>query len=249
MGRMRFAENLERARQDDEALWKAYKSPGRGVSDERVAKAREALILRYLPLVNRIAARILMTLPSTVKEEDLTSYGILGLIDAIDRFDPTRGVKFEAYASKRIRGAMMDSLRELDWVPRSIRSRMRKFQEGLASGESAGYDPARGTLLSLDEFLAIDEQGGVVHVFDVVANPESPDPQATLEAEELKEILAQAIDELPERERLVVSLYYYDELSAKEIAKVLGVSQSRVSQIHSRAMERIHARLVAAGYA
>ncbi len=242
-------------------LWRAFKEKG-----DR--KAREELILLYAPLVKYIAGRVAIGLPPTVEYDDLISYGIFGLIDAVEKFDPNRGVKFETYAISRIRGAVIDGLRAVDWVPRSVRQKAREFEavcqrveselgrsasdEELSQAMNLALDDYQQmlaevsctTLTSLDELWKAD--GNVeenIRVMETIADASSVDPVASVEFEEMKRILAEAIDRLSERERLVIALYYYEGLTLKEIGKVLEVTEARVSQIHSKAILRLRGRL------
>ncbi|NPV53673.1 MAG: FliA/WhiG family RNA polymerase sigma factor [Firmicutes bacterium] len=248
----------------DEEFWATYRQK----SPER---AREELVLKYLPLVGYIAGRVAINLPLNIEYDDLVEYGIIGLLDAASKFEVSRGVKFETYAQIRIRGAIMDGIRNLDWVPRSIRAKAKKLEQTYTSLEqelgrpatneevakALGIDRAfldsmvadinRGGIVSLDELLQADEDGGTVAIVDVMRDPDSPDPIRVIEKAELVRRLGQAIDELPDKEKLVISLYYYEELTVREIAKVLGVSESRVSQLHTQAILRLHGKLTSEG--
>lgn len=254
-----------RGKGEDEEFWANYRPKG-------PEKAREELILRYLPLVNYIAGRVAINLPLNVEYDDLVEYGIIGLLDAASKFEASRGVKFETYAQIRIRGAIMDGIRNLDWVPRSIRAKARKLERVYASLEQELGRPAtdeevaqalgidknsldslisdinRGGMVSLDELLQADEDGGTVAIVDVMRDPDSPDPVRVIEKAELVKRLGQAIDELPDKEKLVISLYYYEELTVREIAGILGVSESRVSQLHTQAILRLHGKLTSEGF-
>ncbi|MCR4402745.1 MAG: FliA/WhiG family RNA polymerase sigma factor [Firmicutes bacterium] len=243
-----------------EELWNQYKFAGD-------PEAKHGLISHYLPMVPILAGRMAMKLSAVVGYEDLVGWGVIGLIEAVEKFDPGRGVKFETYATTRIKGAMADGMREADWVPRSVRQNARRIARVYASlekelGRAATdeevaaemgvsleefqrmvADASRGAVLSLDEMIQMSENGRHVTLLDAVPDMETPDPLAVCEVEDLKERLARAIDELPERERLVVTLHYYDELTVKEIAEILGVSEGRVSQLHTRAVLRLRSRL------
>lgn len=244
-----------------EELWQAFKRTG-----DRAA--REALILNYAPLVKYVAGRLAVSLPASVEFEDLISYGTLGLIDAVERFEPARGVKFETYALARIRGGMIDGLRLSDWVPRSLRQKARHFETivqrlesnlgraatdaelasalGLSAAEYQDLvsELACTTLGSLDEVWRGDQDGNEgVRVVDGLADAQAEDPLASAEYAELKRALAEAIDQLPERERLVVALYYREGLTLKEIGRVLEVTEARVSQIHTKAILRLRGKL------
>ena len=228
---------------------------------------REAVIKEYAPMVKYVANRIAMRLPPHIEVDDLISVGVLGLIDAIDKYDATRGAKFKTYAEFRVRGAILDELRSMDWVPRSVRQKasaidrvVQKLQNRL--GRPPEDDEIAGEMgISLDElFVALNEtksmpilsledlgiakeSGEQQSLLDCLAGKGDADPQTHLRLSELKEIIAKAIDTLPEKERLMISLYYYEELTMKEIGEVLGITESRVSQIHSKAVFRLRNKL------
>jgi RNA polymerase sigma factor for flagellar operon FliA len=243
------------------ALWRDYRA-------SRDHALRDRLILTYAPLVKYVAGRLGSGLPAHVDDEDLVSYGLLGLIGAIERYEPDRDVKFETYAIARIRGAIIDELRALDWVPRSVRSRARDIERAIAELEARlGRGPtdeelaqklgltdeeldsslseiARSSIAALDELWTIaGSSGDQVALIDTIEDPEAPDPQGALSQTEQREAIADAIARLPEREKLVVTLYYYEELTLREIGEVLGVTESRVSQLHTKAVLRLKARL------
>ena len=246
-------------------LWRSYKNDG----DER---ARERLVVAYAPLVKFIAGRMASGLPSHVDEGDLMSYGLLGLIGAIERFDLDREIKFETFAVARIKGAIIDELRSLDWVPRSVRARAREVERAHAALEATlGRAPtdeemaeklettvedfqesllkiANSSVLALDDlwtFADPDGSGGQISVLDTIQDPNALDPAAEAHTAELKDRLADAIESLPERERLVVALYYYENLTLREIGEVLGVTESRVSQLHTKAVLALRSRFQA----
>jgi RNA polymerase sigma factor FliA len=242
------------------SLWHEYRQTG-----DRAL--RDRLILTYAPLVKFVAGRLGATLPSHVDEQDLVSYGLLGLIGAIERFDPDREIKFETYAIARIKGAIIDELRSLDWVPRSVRTRARQIERAIAelertlmraptddeiaqkvgiSGEELEEsltEISRTSIAALDELWSPSAGGDQVSLIDTIEDQSGPNPEVTLEQTELKEALGEAISRLPEREKLVVTLYYYEELTLREIGEVLGVTESRVSQLHTKAVLRLKARL------
>jgi len=244
-----------------QALWIEFRQTG----DRAI---RDRLILTYAPLVKYVAGRLGSGLPAHVDDGDLVSYGLLGLISAIERYDPERDVKFETYAIARIRGAIIDELRAMDWVPRSVRSRAREIERAIAELEAKiGRAPtdeeiaeklglseeeldeslseiARSSIAALDELWTASGSGGEqVALIDTIEDTEAPDPQGALSQTELREAIADAIARLPEREKLVVTLYYYEELTLREIGEVLGVTESRVSQLHTKAVLRLKARL------
>lgn len=244
--------------EEDQKLWEQYRTN----HDQRI---KDALIMKYASFVKYVAGRIAVNLPSNVEFDDLVSYGILGLIDAIDKYDSERNVKFKTYAKTRIRGAIFDELRVLDWTPRSIRQKARKLEKAYAKLEGklgrdakdeeiAEYlnidiselhklfdETKKSLLLSLDEIFYDDEEGS--SRFDFIEDQKSDNPQSKIEEAEAKKILADAISKLSDRERMVITLYYYEELTSKEIGKILGVSDSRVSQLHTKAILRLRGRL------
>lgn len=248
------------ARTDIAGLWATFKESGD-------ADARERLILNYSPLVKYVAGRVSATLPQTVETADLISYGLFGLIDAIAKYDPERGVKFETYAIARIKGAIIDELRSMDWVPRSVRSRARELEAAYATLETrlrrapTDAEVAEEVGITIDELhesLSKLSYASVVSFEELwaggdreeksegaaaIPDRDAEDPVAAFETEEVKHILAQAIEKLPERERVVITLYYYEGLTLKEIGKVLGVTESRVSQLHTKAVLRMRAKL------
>jgi RNA polymerase sigma factor for flagellar operon FliA len=248
--------------EDVQSLWLEY----RRTQDQGI---RDRLILTYAPLVKYVAGRLGSGLPAHVDEGDLVSYGLLGLIGAIERFDPTRDIKFETYAISRIKGAIIDELRALDWVPRSVRSRARDIERAIAELESKlGRAPnddeiaakvgitteeledslteiSRSSIAALDELWTMSGEGGdQVSLLDTIEDTDGPNPQDALAQTELREALGEAIARLPEREKLVVTLYYYEELTLREIGEVLGVTESRVSQLHTKAILRLKSRLL-----
>jgi len=223
---------------------------------------REDLILSYAPLVKYIAERIAIRLPSNISKEELISAGTVGLLDALDRFEPEMGIKFQTYAEHRIKGAILDELRKMDWFPRSVRKDIHKIEHAITALKSRnGREPedseiaeemgididsyyriitrARGvTLLSLDETLP----DGTTPKFAKQAS-DMPSPLDELTIKELKKIISEALAQLSKKEQLVISLYYYDELTLKEIAKILDLTESRISQIHSKAIIKLRAKL------
>src|ERR1051325_8330891 len=228
---------------------------------------RDRLILTYAPLVKYVAGRLGSGLPAHVDEGDLVSYGLLGLIGAIERYDPARDIKFETSAIARIRGAIIDELRALDWVPRSVRSRAREIERAIAELEAklgtaptdeqiaakigisvdeleeSLTDISRSSIAALDELWSVSGEGDQISLMDTIEDESGPRPEAALDQTEMREALADEIARLPEREKLVVTLYYYEELTLREIGEVLGVTESRVSQLHTKAILRLKARL------
>ncbi len=248
--------------EDTKTLWRQFSA------DKGDKALRDRLILTYAPLVKYVAGRLGSGLPAHVDEGDLVSYGLLGLIGAIERYDPDRDVKFETYALARIKGSIIDELRALDWVPRSVRARARDIERAIAElerklhraptdeeiSEKLGVsvdeldesltDISRSSIGALDELWTVSSSGGdQIALIDTIEDTEAPDPQGLLSQTEMKEAIGEAIARLPEREKLVVTLYYYEELTLREIGEVLGVTESRVSQLHTKAILRLKARL------
>ncbi|MCC2309057.1 RNA polymerase sigma factor WhiG [Cellulomonas chengniuliangii] len=244
-----------------ELAWIEFKAGG-----DRLV--RERLILHYGPLVTAVASRVGMRLPSTVEQADLVSYGMFGLIDAIEKYELDRAVKFETYASARIRGAILDELRAMDWIPRSVRTKARAVDRAYAELESelhrtptesevaqrleVGVGELRSvfTQLSTVNVAALDELLGAGYertdkfsLIDTLGDDRAQDPAGSFEAQETKFLLARAIEQLGEREKIVLVLYYYEGMTLAEIGRVLGVTESRISQMHTAAMLRLRAKL------
>jgi len=242
-------------------LWSDYKANG-------APDARERLIIHYAPLVKFVAGRVAAGLPQSIEQSDLVSYGIFGLIDAIDKFDLGRGFKFETYAISRIKGAIIDELRQIDWVPRSVRAKARSIERAISKLENelkrspedaevaAELDMTESELagvlsqisftglVALDELLAAsgsDRSTGTT-VADTISDG-AHDPVQAFEVDEMKHLLADAISRMPDRERLVLTLYYYEGLTLAEIGEVLGVTESRVCQIHTKAILQLRGRM------
>jgi RNA polymerase sigma factor FliA len=243
------------------AAWEAYKATGdRG--------QRERLILHYAPLVTAVASRVGMRLPSSVEHADLASAGMFGLIDAIEKYEPGRGAKFETYAGARIRGAIIDELRSTDWIPRSVRTKARavdrayaeleaelrrtpteievaaRLEMGVAELRTVFAQIATVNVAALDELLGSGDRGDAVSFGDTLRDHRVPDPAGSFETRETKYLLARAIEQLGEREKIVLVLYYYENMTLAEIGRVLGVTESRISQMHSAAMRRLRTCLV-----
>lgn len=226
------------------------------------ADRRERLILEHLPTIKHIASRFTAALPSSMDLADLVGEGVFGLLSAADRFDPSRGVKFKTYAETRIRGAILDSLRNHDCVPRSLRRRLKKLNRAFNELEQRLGRPATESEISEEIGIGIGElrrlcalsrpasgcrnqrcQGETAQFEATDVIDSTQDTLLRIQQLEMRNILADAIAKLPRRERLVISLYYYDELTMKEIGTVLGVKESRISQFHSRAKSKLHSRL------
>ena len=254
----------EQARSGPEAvlgLWEEFKQSG----DQQL---RERLILHYSPLVKYVAGRVGVGLPPNIEQADLVSYGIFGLIDAIEKFDLSRAIKFETYAISRIKGAIIDELRALDWIPRSIRSKARDVERAYTALEgrlhrtptetevAAELDISLSELhqvfgkvsyvnvVALDELLSVNgDRGEKVSLVDTLEDSKAEDPVRSFETQETKHLLAKAINQLPEREKIVVTLYYYEGLTLAEIGQVLGVTESRICQMHTKAVLQLRAKL------
>ena len=235
--------------------------------EQQAPKKPDGQLEDYLPLVKYIAGRLAIGLPRSVELDDLINAGVIGLIDAHHNFDSGKGVKFETYASLRIRGSILDELRGMDWVPRSTRARSREIERTIAKLENefgrapteaelaAGLgveldeyfrmidDVSSTSLLSLDELTHGDDADKPVPLVDTLRSPDHPNALLNLEREELRDLLADSFGQLTEQERLVVALYYYEELTLKEIGQVLELSESRVSQLHTKAVLGLRAKL------
>lgn len=246
-------------------LWDEFKqSEASGARDS----ARERLILHYAPLVKYVASRVATGLPASVDQADLVSYGMFGLIDALEKFEPARGNKFETYAIPRIKGAIIDELRAMDWVPRSVRFKAREIEKAYSDLESMHkrapsekevaerlgvslrelHDVINQIsfvqVLQLDEILSVgSDRGEQVSLLDTLAD-RGTDPTTGLEVQETRGLLAAAINSLSEREKIVVTLYYFEGLTLAEIGDILGVTESRVCQIHTKAVGQLRLQLV-----
>jgi len=237
-------------------------------NSEIPASLKEQIVLEHAPLIRYIVNRIAVRLPSHIDLDDLHNTGVIGLMDAIDKYDPDKNCKFKTYAEFRIKGAILDQLRSLDWVPRSVRQKSRRLERAYGEveqrlGRSASEEEVADSLgLQLDKFHELMNQvrgislvnleelrgnggdGDRAGTFaDVVEDVHSENPFATLKLSETKHLIADTIGALPEKERLVVSLYYYEDLNMKEIGQILGITESRVCQIHTKAVLRLRAKL------
>ncbi|MHB1613165.1 MAG: RNA polymerase sigma factor WhiG [Actinomycetes bacterium] len=242
-------------------LWVEFKATGQ-------ARLRERLILHYSPLVKYVAGRVGVGLPRNIEHADLVSYGIFGLIDAIEKFDLDRAIKFETYAISRIRGAIIDELRAIDWIPRSVRSKARDVEKAYATLEATLHrtpsEPEVAeqlgitvdelhqvfsqvsfvNVVALDELLGVGgEKGDRLSLVDTLEDTKAEDPVLAFESEETKYLLAGAVNALPEREKIVITLYYYEGLTLAEIGQVLGVTESRICQMHTKAVLQLRSRL------
>jgi len=248
------------ADKSEEELWKLYKDTG----DPEI---RERLVRQYAPLVKYVAGKVAVGMPHNVEFDDLVGYGVFGLFDAIEKFDPEKHVKFKTYAVTRIRGAIFDELRSIDWVPRSVRQKAREIEETVrrlesSLGRTATDEEVAGELnmsvkeyektmlkvsgtsiLSLNDVWYTGEDNDKVSIADSIESPQSLNPDVIVEKDEIKRVIAQSIQELPEKEKKVLVLYYYEDLTLKEIGQVLEVTESRVSQLHTKAIMRLRTKL------
>ncbi len=244
----------------EEELWRAYRKTG----DDAI---RNRLVKQYLPLVKYVAGKLAVGMPQNVEFDDLVSYGVIGLFDAIDKFDPDKHVKFKTYAVTRVRGSIFDQLRQLDWVPRSIRQKTRELEDAVRRleaqlGRSAtDREIARElgiserdfeklilkisgtTVLSLNDVWYPGDDNDRMSIGDSIESPQNRNPDAIVEKQEIKRVIVEAINDLPDKEKKVLVLYYYEDLTLKEIGAVLGVTESRISQLHTKAIMRLRGRL------
>jgi RNA polymerase sigma factor for flagellar operon FliA len=244
----------------EEELWELYRK-------NKDPKIREMFVKQYAPLVKYVAGKVAVGMPHNVDFDDLVGFGVFGLIDAIEKFDPEKHVKFKTYAVTRIRGAIFDELRSIDWVPRSVRQKSREIEDTVQQleanlGRSAtdkeiademGMSEEEfqktmmkvsGTsILSLNDVWYTGEDNDTVSIVDSIESPHSMNPDAIVEKDEIKRVIVQAISELPEKEKKVLVLYYYEDLTLKEIGKVLEVTESRISQLHTKAIMRLRTKL------
>ncbi|MCQ2247457.1 MAG: RNA polymerase sigma factor WhiG [Treponema sp.] len=245
---------------EENELWREYKKT-------KSVAIRDRLIRQYMPLVKWVAGRISTGMPDSVEFDDLVGFGQFGLLDAINKFDVDKNVKFKTYATTRIRGAIFDELRELDWVPRSVRQKSREIEETIVDLEArlgrtatdseiakamnlteSEYQSTimkvSGTsVLSLNDVWHSGDDSEHISIVDSLEAPNSLNPDVIVEREEIRRVIIEAINELPKNEKLVIVLYYHEDLSFKEIGKVLDVSESRISQLHTKANLRLRAKL------
>jgi RNA polymerase sigma factor for flagellar operon FliA len=248
------------AEKTEEELWQQYKK-------SRDPAIRESFIKQYAPLVKYVAGKVAMGMPHNVEFDDLVGFGVFGLIDAIDKFDPEKNVKFKTYAVTRIRGAIFDELRQIDWVPRSVRQKSREIESAISSLEaqlgrtvsdqevasSLGMDEAEylktmqkisGTsILSLNDVWFSGDENDKVSIGDSIESPSSLNPDVVVVNEEIRRVIAEAINELPDKEKKILVLYYYEDLTLKDIGRVLEVTESRVSQLHTKAILHLRSKL------
>ncbi|MBE6344447.1 MAG: RNA polymerase sigma factor WhiG [Spirochaetaceae bacterium] len=244
----------------EEELWIEFKKT-------RSPELRDAFIRKYMPLVKYVAGRVAPGMPGSVEFDDLVGFGQFGLLDAINKYDPDKNVKFKTYAVTRIRGSIIDELRVLDWVPRSVRQKAREIEDAIVEVESRLGRPASdaevassmgiseeefqqtvmrvsGTsVLSLDDVWYSSDDSDRVSIGDSIESPSSFNPDVIVEREEIRRIIIESIKELPKKEKMVLVLYYHEDLTFKEIGQVLNVSESRISQLHTKANMRLRAKL------
>lgn len=241
---------------EKEKLWESYqKNPS--------SELREQIILEYVPLVKVVAGRLSMYLGYNVEYDDLVGYGIFGLIDAIDKYDASKDVKFETYASLRIRGSILDHIRKMDWIPRTVRQRQKKLDEAvkrieMRTGKNASEEEIAKEMgiseeelivwqsqLKITNIVSLNEyvEQGTEPVMDARNNSHFIQPEEKIQENELKKVLKDTLEFLTEKERKVIELYYYEELTLKEISKVLSVSESRISQLHTKALLKMRKKM------
>ncbi len=244
----------------EEELWIEFRKT-------KSTQLRDAFIRQYMPLVKYVAGKVAVNMPNSVEFDDLVGFGQFGLLDAINKFDPDKKVKFKTYAVTRIRGAIFDELRQLDWVPRSVRQKSREIEDTIVELEAKLGRPAQddeiasamglslesfnstvlkvsGTsVLSLNDVWYSGESSDRMSIGDSIESPSSLNPDVIVEREEVKRVIMEAINELPEKEKMVLVLYYHEDLTFKEIGQVLQVSESRISQLHTKANMRLRAKL------
>ena len=254
-----MAEKLLKEKSEAE-LWLLFKK-------NRDPEIRDKFVRQYAPLVKYVAGKVAMGMPHNVEFDDLVGFGVFGLFDAINKFDPEKHVKFKTYAVTRIRGAILDELRSIDWVPRSVRQKTREIEDTIhrleaSLGRSASdVEIAKelrmsvkdfqktmmkisGTsILSLNDVWYTGDESDKVSIVDSIESPSSLNPDMIIEKDEIKRVIVDAISELPEKEKKVLVLYYYEDLTLKEIGKVLEVTESRISQLHTKAIMRLRAKL------
>jgi RNA polymerase sigma factor for flagellar operon FliA len=246
---------------DEKELWIEYK-------ETKNEKLREYFVRKYAPLVKHIAGKIGYKIKGSVEFDDLIGYGSLGLLDAIEKYDPMKNIKFNTYAMTRIQGSIYDELRNMDWIPRTIRTKSRKIEEAMAKIEIQKGSPATDEEIASELGVSVEElqdmyievnpttivsltdiyyqnmkDGENIEVISTIEAPPHKNPDQILEKEEITKILAKAIKELPDKEKKVLILYYYEELTLKEIGEVLDITESRVSQLHTKAVMRLRAKI------
>lgn len=246
--------------QEEQELWIKYKK-------KKDPEIRNYFVRQYAPLVKYVAGKVAVGMPHNVEFDDLVGFGVFGLFDAIEKYDPEKHVKFKTYAVTRIRGAIYDELRSIDWVPRSVRQKTKEIEETIHTleaqlGRSASdmeiaakmgvsindlhktmQKISSSSIISLNDLWYSGEDNDKVAIVDSIESPSSLNPDTIVEKDEIKRVIVQAISELPDKEKKVLVLYYYEDLTLKEIGKVLEVTESRISQLHTKAIMRLRAKL------
>ncbi|MCG8453754.1 MAG: RNA polymerase sigma factor WhiG [Spirochaetales bacterium] len=254
------SEEIQIAGKPEKEVWREY----RRTKDQSI---RDAIVRQYAPLVKYVAGKVSAGMPQSVDFDDLVGFGIFGLFDAIEKFDPDKHVKFKTYAVTRIRGAIFDELRTIDWVPRSVRQKTREIDETVqhleaklgraATDEEVAVEmgmsmeqynqmmlKVSGTsMMSLNDVWFTGEDNDKISIVESIESPNSLRPDAIAEKDEMRRVIVEAISELPEKEKKVLVLYYYEDLTLKEIGKVLDVTESRISQLHTKAISRLRVKL------
>jgi RNA polymerase sigma factor for flagellar operon FliA len=244
----------------EEALWQEYRRT-------RDPKIREDFIKQYAPLVKYVAGKVAVGMPHNVEFDDLVGFGVFGLLDAIEKFEPDKNVKFKTYAVTRIRGAIFDELRSIDWVPRSVRQKTREVEAAIGTLEAqlgrtaTDREIADSMGLAEDEYLKIlvkisgtsilslsdvwfsGDENDKVSIGDSIESPSSLNPDVIVERDEIRRVIVESISELPDKEKKILVLYYFEDLTLKEIGQVLDVTESRVSQLHTKAILRLRSKL------
>lgn len=244
----------------EEKLWEKFIKS----KDQQV---RDYFVIKYAPLVKYVAGKVSMGMPQNIEFDDLVSYGVFGLIDAISKFDPARGIKFKTYAMTRIRGAIFDELRSIDWIPRSIRQKAKQIEQiiselenklgriveddeiaremGISNEElqSLLHKLSGTSMLSLNDIWYLGDDNDELSILETLEAPENMNPDLLIEKQEIRDYIIDAIKKLPDKEKKVIVLYYYEDLTLKEIGEVLEVTESRVSQLHTKAIMRLRGRL------
>jgi RNA polymerase sigma factor for flagellar operon FliA len=244
----------------EDELWKIYRKT-------RDPSVRDFFVKQYAPLVKYVAGKVAIGMPNNVEFDDLVGFGVFGLFDAIEKYDPTKHVKFKTYAVTRIRGSIFDELRSIDWVPRSVRQKSREVEDTIRTLESrlgrsaTDEEIAQAMSLNVEEFQSLilkisstsilslndvwysGEDDDQISIVESIESPTSLNPDTIVEREEIKRVIVEAINELPEKEKKVLILYYYEDLTLKEIGHVLGVTESRISQLHTKAIMRLRSKL------
>ncbi|MFW5808609.1 MAG: RNA polymerase sigma factor WhiG [Spirochaetota bacterium] len=251
-------EKYDAVNEDD--LWTRF-------AKSRELEIRDYFVIKYAPLVKYVAGKVSMGMPQNIEFDDLVSYGIFGLIDAINKYDPARGIKFKTYAMTRIRGSIFDELRSIDWIPRSIRQKAKEIETIIAELENklgrtvedeeiskelgisleefhSILNKVSGTsIVSLNDIWYLGDDNDELSIMETLEAPDNMNPDVLIEKEEIKEHIVEAIKKLPDKEKKVIVLYYYEDLTLKEIGQVLDVTESRISQLHTKAIMRLRGRL------